>query len=119
MLRKIATTIVLVPLVVLLVGFAVANRQIVSVSFDPFDQAHPAYALTLPLFGIVFVLMIVGVIIGGIATWFRQGHWRRRARALDGEVRALRGENEALRSQISSAPAQNEQVPPRMLPPTA
>ena len=102
MLRKILTAIIVIPLVVVLVVFAVANRQVVTVIFDPFDTAHPAYALTLPLFGMVFVILIVGVIIGGIAAWLRQSHWRRTARRLDGEARALQGEVTALRAQLVS-----------------
>ena len=97
MLRKIVSLIIIVPLVVILVGFAVANRQIVSVSFDPFDQTQPAYAVTLPLFAIIFILLVLGVIVGGVAAWLRQSHWRRAARHLDRQVRLLREENEALR----------------------
>ena len=119
MVRKIVSAIVLIPLVIVLLGLAIANRQIVTISFDPFDSTHPAYALTLPLFGIVFVLLIVGVIIGGIAAWLRQGHWRRAARRLDAEARALRSEVDMLRAQQGGPPVQKEEIPPLMLPPTA
>jgi uncharacterized integral membrane protein len=123
MLRRILAAIVLIPLVVILVGFAVANRQIVTVSFDPFDSTQPAYALTLPLFGMVFVLLILGVIVGGIAAWLRQSHWRRTARRLDAEVRALQGEVVALRQQAVAHPGDAprdrapQANPPLMLPP--
>ena len=50
MFRKIVTAIIVVPLAVVIVAFAVANRQAVTVSFDPFSAASPAYAATLPLF---------------------------------------------------------------------
>jgi uncharacterized integral membrane protein len=117
MLRKIVMATVLIPLVVILVGFAVVNRQAVTVSFDPFDQAQPAYTLTLPLFGMVFLLVILGVLIGGIAAWLRQGRWRRTARRLDVEVRALRGEVEALHVQGAREPSPEHPAPPLMLPP--
>ena len=71
------------PLAVVIVAFAVANRQIVTVSFDPFGAEHPAASLTLPLFALIIVLLIVGVVIGGIAAWLRHGKWRRTARRLD------------------------------------
>jgi uncharacterized integral membrane protein len=115
MLRKIVTAIIIIPLAVILVGFAVANRQSVTVSFDPFSATAPAYALTLPLFGIVFVILITGVIVGGVAAWLRQSHWRRSARRLDAETRALRGEVEALRTQVSaqsSMPVAAREMPP-------
>jgi uncharacterized integral membrane protein len=89
MFRKIVTAIIIVPLAVVFVAFAVANRQMVTLSFDPFSLASPAYAATLPLFLIIFAVLILGVLIGGFAAWIRQGKWRRNARRLEGEVRAL------------------------------
>jgi uncharacterized integral membrane protein len=97
MFRKIVTAIVVVPLVAIIVAFAVANRQAVTVSFDPFSAASPAYAATLPLFAIIFAVLILGVLIGGIAAWIGQRKWRRSARRLDGEVRALHEEMATIR----------------------
>jgi uncharacterized integral membrane protein len=102
MFRKIVSAIILIPLLFLIVGFAVANRQLVRISFDPFDQSHPAASITLPLFIMLFVFVILGVIVGGIASWFRQRPWRRAARRLDAEVRALHDELEAVRRQASA-----------------
>ena len=97
MLRKVLTIVIVVPLAVLIVAFAVANRQAVTVSFDPFSAANPAYAAKLPLFVLIFALVILGVIVGGVATWLRQASWRRTARALDADVRTLHQELEAMR----------------------
>ena len=100
--RKIVTWIVIIPLAVAIVAFAVANRQAVTVSFDPFSAAAPAYAATLPLFAILFAVLILGVLIGGIAAWLRQGKWRRAARKLDGEMRALHQEMDAVRRRFGT-----------------
>src|SRR4051794_41868934 len=78
--RKFVAIAVLVPLAIVIVMFAVANREIITVSFDPFDSAHPALALKMPLFMLIFVLVAVGVVAGGIAAWLRQHKWRMRAR---------------------------------------
>jgi uncharacterized integral membrane protein len=102
MFRKIVTAIIVVPLAVIIVAFAVANRQAVTVSFDPFSAASPAYSATLPLFAVVFAVLILGVLIGGIAAWLRQGKWRRAARRLDGEVRALHDELESVRRRFGT-----------------
>jgi uncharacterized integral membrane protein len=102
MIRKILAAIVLVPLAIIIVGLAVANREVVSVSFDPFNSVNPAFAIKAPLFILVLLLVIVGVVIGGIAAWLRQGKWRRTARGLDGELRATRSELEALRAEMAS-----------------
>ena len=83
MFRKIVTAVIIVPLAVVIVAFAVTNRQTVTVSFDPFSAASPAYAATLPLFAVIFAVLIFGVLVGGIAAWLRQGKWRRTARRLD------------------------------------
>jgi uncharacterized integral membrane protein len=88
--RKIIAAIILVPLAVIIIAFAVANRQIVTVSLDPFSAEHPAASLTLPLFALVIVLLVLGVLIGGIAAWLRQSKWRRTARRLEREIAALK-----------------------------
>jgi uncharacterized integral membrane protein len=96
-LRKIVAAVILIPLGLVIVAFAVANRQIVTVSLDPFSSEHPASSLTLPLFVLIIVLLIAGVVIGGVAAWLRQAKWRRVARRLGREVEVLRGEVASLR----------------------
>jgi len=120
MLRKIVTAIIVIPLVVVIVAFAVANRQLVTVSLDPFGGAKPAYSSTMPLFVLIFVVLIFGVVIGGFAAWLGQGGWRRTARRLDADVRALHEELATLRRRFGtaappSAPA--ERQPPLVVPP--
>ena len=105
MLRKIVTAIIVVPLATVIIAFAVANRQAVTVSFDPFSATAPAYAATLPLFAVIFAVLILGVLIGGIAAWLGQGKWRRAARKLDADVRALHQELDAIRSRFGTEPA--------------
>ncbi|HET8918410.1 MAG TPA: lipopolysaccharide assembly protein LapA domain-containing protein [Xanthobacteraceae bacterium] len=85
------------PLAIVVIAFAVANRQIVTVSLDPFSAEHPAASLTLPLFALVIVLLVLGVLIGGIAAWLRQSKWRRTARRLEREIADLHIEIEALK----------------------
>jgi uncharacterized integral membrane protein len=98
MIRRFISALILVPLAIVLVVFAVANRQSVLVSFDPFNPAHPdpALSLTLPLFALILAMVIAGVIIGGIAAWLRQAKWRSRVRALERECRLLQRELDEL-----------------------
>ncbi len=112
MLRKIVTAIIVVPLVVIIVAFAVANRQAVTISFDPLAPTTPAYAVTLPQFVLIFVALILGVLIGGFAAWLRQGKWRGAARRLDTDLRALRDDVAALRRGTSVAPPQQPEPKP-------
>jgi hypothetical protein len=100
MIRKIVTVFILVPLAVIFIGFAVANRQTIVVSFDPFDATNPDYSARLPLFMLILVLLIIGVLIGGAAAWLGQGKWRRAARRLDAENRTLHAELYNLRGHL-------------------
>ena len=102
MIRKIVTALVLVPLAIAFITFAVANRQIVVVSLDPFDQTHPAIAMSLPLFALILVLIIGGVVVGGIAAWLKQSKWRRAARLAEWEARELRAEVDELKRRGST-----------------
>lgn len=110
--RKFFTALVVLPLALLFIIFAVANRHFVTVSFDPFDSSTPAVAVALPLFVVIIVTAIFGVLAGGIATWFRQGRWRRAARSHDAEAQRLRAELADLRARHATVgtPAQRSPV---------
>jgi uncharacterized integral membrane protein len=105
MIRKIVTALILAPLAVVLISFAVANRETVAVSFDPFASAEPSLSMKLPLYALILVLLVAGVIVGGIAAWLRQGKWRWRARLAESQARALKAENDALRRRDPGRPA--------------
>jgi uncharacterized integral membrane protein len=107
--RKIVAFITLVPLAIIVIAFAVANRQSVSVSLDPFNPEQPAYSKTVWLFVPIFVALVLGVVIGGFASWLRHGRWRRLARRAEREAEALRAEIASLRRK-PEAPL----VPPQM-----
>jgi len=102
MMRKMFAAVVLVPLGLIIVVFAVANRQLITVSFDPFGS-DAMLSATMPLFVLVLVLMIAGVIIGGVAAWLRQAKWRRAARHARAESSALRSELDGLRRRLAAA----------------
>jgi hypothetical protein len=97
MLRRFLQAIILVPIAGALVAWGVANRHMVVVSFDPFDPANPAYAMTVPLYLLGFAILIAGVVLGGIATWFEQGKWRKARARLAAEVVVVRSELEHAR----------------------
>jgi uncharacterized integral membrane protein len=102
MLRKVVTMFIVVPLGLVLIVFAVANRHAVTVSLDPFGSDAPALSATVPLFIVILLCLLMGVIVGGVATWISQGRWRRAARRLDADARALRIEREALKGELAA-----------------
>jgi len=101
--RKFLTALVVIPLGLILMVFAVANRHFVTVSFDPFVSNDPSFSATLPLFLLLIVVAALGVLVGGCAVWFGQRHWRRAARRHDADARAARGELADLRAQAAAA----------------
>lgn len=91
-----------VPLGVLGLGFALANRHPIVVAFDPFASADVnGAAITAPLYLVVFIAIIFGVVLGGVASWLAQGKHRRKSRL-------ARAEAERLRADLARASAQRE-----------
>jgi hypothetical protein len=91
--------IVLAPIAILLLIFAFANRHLVTVSFDPFAEGDiVAFAITAPLFLVLLLAMMVGVIAGGVATWLAQGRYRKAARLNRVEAERLRAETQSLKA---------------------
>jgi len=116
--RRFVTLVVLIPLGLVIVMFAVANREIITISFDPFDSVHPAFALKAPLFILIFILVALGVLIGGIAAWLRQHKWRSRARHAETEARELRARLD-VREPSRGVPVPVDSPPPFAIPPAA
>jgi uncharacterized integral membrane protein len=96
--QKFLTALVLIPLGLIFIVFAVANRHLVTVSFDPFNSSDPSVGLTLPLFVVIIAVAIAGVVAGGSATWFRQRRWRRAARQYEADARQARAQLADLRA---------------------
>jgi uncharacterized integral membrane protein len=112
--RKFFTALVVIPLGIIFIIFAVANRHLVTVSFDPFNSTTPAVAVTLPLFVVIIAVAILGVAAGGMATWFRQRRWRRAARQHEADARQARAQLADLRAN-STAPRGDQSRFPALL----
>jgi uncharacterized integral membrane protein len=121
LLRRIVAAIILVPLAIIIVALAVANRQTVTVSFDPLGDT-PAASLSMPLFVLILGLLIAGVIIGGVASWLGQGKWRGAARRFERDMQMLRGKLSAyedMAGRRSNTPRASEPPAPLRLRPPA
>jgi uncharacterized integral membrane protein len=105
MIRKVAVVVILVPLAILIVMFAVANRASVAVSLDPFSTVAPAFSVHVPLFLALLLALIVGVLAGGVGAWLKQAKWRRAARRLERDLRAARAEAEDAQRRLAAAQA--------------
>jgi uncharacterized integral membrane protein len=85
-----------IPIVIVAAIIAVANRQSVTFSLDPFSENFPAVAFTLPLFVLVFLSILFGFLLGAFSVLLKRARRRRapdlapvaRPAALDAEERA-------------------------------
>jgi uncharacterized integral membrane protein len=114
--RKFLNAVILIPLGVIFVVFAVANRHVVTVSFDPFNSSDPALGISLPLFVVIIVVAILGVVAGGCATWFGQRRWRRAARQHQMDAQDIRAQLADLRAAVTAS-RPRDASPPASIPP--
>lgn len=89
MFGRIATAIVVLPIAIVLIALAVANRGAADFTLDPFHPGNPALTLHWPMFVYLFLAAGIGVVLGSAATWLKQGYYRRQARDTAAEVRRL------------------------------
>src|SRR5580692_941165 len=101
--------LILILLAIVLLGFAFANHHEVTVSFDPFASTDSAaFSIAAPLFAVVIVAAMLGVVAGALATWVSQGRHRRASRQSRVEAEKWRAQAQALktaRAQETTLPA--------------
>ena len=101
-LKRLLLLLVTVPVGVALIAFAVANRHEVKISFDPMTVDAPMFSVSVPLYLALFAALIIGVMVGGAASWLGQGKWRKRARQRRYEAAKWRYEAERNRERIET-----------------
>ncbi len=110
MLRLIKYLIV-APVAILLFAFAFANRDWVTVSFNPFVSGDDAaFSLSAPLFLVIVAAIMIGVIAGGVSTWFAQGRHRRALRQFRADADKLRADLQAARAAQTALPHASRRV---------
>jgi uncharacterized integral membrane protein len=91
--------LILILLAIVLLGFAFANHHEVTVSFDPFASIDSAaFSIAAPLFAVVIVAAMLGVVAGALATWVSQGRHRRASRQNRVEAEKWRAQAQALKA---------------------
>ena len=66
-----STWIVATPIVLVAIWIAVANRAPVTLSFDPFSPDAPALSFQMPVYLLVFLSVLLGVVLSGLAVGIR------------------------------------------------
>lgn len=95
MINRIVLVVILVPVAVILIALAVANRGLASFTLDPFHPGNPALTVQMPLFVYLFAALALGMLVGALITWLRQGRYRAEARRRGHEVEKLRASGRA------------------------
>ena len=90
MLNRFLIVVIVIPIAVVLIALAVANRGLTAFTLDPFNPGNPALTINVPLFVLLFSVLALGMILGSLATWFKQGRYRRIARQRSIEADAAR-----------------------------
>lgn len=90
---RILKWLILVPIAVIVLALALANRHLVTIHLDPFPEGGPnGPQISAPFYLVMFTMLMVGVAIGGVATWLRQGAHRRASRRARAELRRVNAE---------------------------
>lgn len=85
--------LLLMPIVVAVLVIALGNRDMITLHLHPFrDGEVPDLTLDVPVYLELLVTLMVGVLIGGFATWLEQGKHRAAARRARAEVKRLTAE---------------------------
>lgn len=107
--RRILRWSVGLPIAIIVISFAVANRRWVTLSLDPFSQEAPKLAMDLPLWLLFFLGIFVGIIIGWIGSWFAQAKHRKAAREARAEAAHMQAELAELRKERPESARQHIQ----------
>lgn len=111
MFRRILSLLIGFPLGIMLVAIAVSNRQPVDLILDPFRPETPALSIELPFYIYLLAALVVGVVLGGLATWMGQSRWRQTARSQGRRAARWQAEADRLtREQEASAPGTSGQT---------
>lgn len=100
--RRFLSWLIGLPLAIIMIAFAVANRDVVKVSLDPLTREDPWFAIDMPLWILFFAGIFVGLIVGWLSAWFSQSKWRKASRKAQSDLGVARMENERLKKQGAS-----------------
>ena len=107
MLKRIVGLVLAFPAFLLLVTLAVTNKHAVRLNLNPFRPDDSVLAIEMPFFYYLLGALIAGVLLGGLATWLTQSHWRRSARTRAQDAMRWRSEADRLARERDAGIDQN------------
>ena len=112
MLRRAWKYVLGVPAAIILLTLAVINRHSARLVLDPFRPDEPVLSLVLPFYAYLIGMLVIGIVIGGLATWVTQARWRRTARRRAAEAQRWQSEADRLARERQAAIATDRQLAP-------
>jgi uncharacterized integral membrane protein len=94
------------PVILVLVIFAVSNRETVTVTLWPLP-----FSLDAALYLVVLLAALAGFLIGELVAWINGRSWRREARVKARRIEALERELAATQAQLAPTPPSRLPVP--------
>ncbi|WP_455481990.1 LapA family protein [Bartonella sp. B35(2025)] len=88
--KRILLAIILIPPTVLLVAFILANRQMVTLTLDPFQTSFESFTYKAPLFIWLFIFFGLGVLLGSIINWFAYHRCKKKLKESRAELEKLK-----------------------------
>ena len=64
--------VILLPILIAVVLLSVANDQPVTVHLNPFDKSDPVLKVELALYQLFFIVLVLGVLMGGCIVWLNR-----------------------------------------------
>lgn len=110
MLKRILWLLVAFPAGALLITLAVANRHPARLVLDPFRPETPVISIELPFYAFLFGALVLGVLLGGVATWLSHSRWRRMARVRAQEAVRWHAEADRLMRERDAQPSGQRQL---------
>ncbi|WP_105381259.1 lipopolysaccharide assembly protein LapA domain-containing protein [Neorhizobium alkalisoli] len=104
-LKKILSLVIFVPLGIILIVLAVANRQTVTLALNPFRPEDSVLSVSAPFFLFLLLAVLLGMLIGAAVTWWSQGRHRKQARVEAREAARWQNEHKAV---VAGRPASQQ-----------
>ena len=101
---RLSTLLMLVPACVIAAMIAVANRGEVAFALVPFVPADAGFTFAMPLFLLVFLVFIAGVLVGAVTVALQRARRRMARRPTDDDVaRAMMAQAAAQKTTSTTA----------------
>ncbi|WP_407965515.1 LapA family protein [Bartonella sp. C271] len=88
--KRFLLAVILVPITAFLIGFTVANRQIVILTVYPFQNNSEYFTYQAPLFVWLFIFFCFGIVLSSIINWFAQHKNRKALKESKTEIEKLK-----------------------------